>query len=71
MSLVTERIPQHCKQLKLLHLATEWLAIAERSVKGNRPGIPSCVLAGYTDCRWIRRPKQMAASNAARVPRFG
>ena len=35
MSLVSERISQHCKRLKLLHLATEWPAIAESSAKGE------------------------------------
>lgn len=35
MSLVTERISQHCKRLKLIHLETEWPAIAESSVKGQ------------------------------------
>ena len=35
MSQVTERIAQHCKRLKLIHLATEWPAIAESSAKGQ------------------------------------
>jgi DNA replication protein DnaC len=35
MSLVSERIAQHCRRLKLLHIATEWPAIAEASVKGE------------------------------------
>jgi DNA replication protein DnaC len=35
MSLVSERIAQHCKNLRLIHLATEWPAIAESSVKSE------------------------------------
>lgn len=33
MSLVSERIEQHCLRLKLLHIASEWPAIAEAAVK--------------------------------------
>lgn len=36
MTLVAERIEQHCKQLRLIHLATEWPAIAESCVKAQR-----------------------------------
>jgi DNA replication protein DnaC len=35
MSLVSERITEHCKRLKLIHLANEWPAIADDSVKGQ------------------------------------
>ena len=35
MSLVTERIAQHCRRLKLIHLATEWPAIAEACGKSD------------------------------------
>ena len=35
MSLVTERIAQHCRRLKLIHLATEWPAIAEACAKSE------------------------------------
>ena len=35
MNLVTERIAQHCKRLKLIHLQTEWAGIAESSAKGQ------------------------------------
>src|ERR1700761_2279459 len=35
MSLITERIEQHCKRLKLIHLATEWPAIADRSAQSQ------------------------------------
>jgi DNA replication protein DnaC len=35
MSLVTERIQQHCKRLKLIYLANEWPAIADSSPKGQ------------------------------------
>jgi DNA replication protein DnaC len=35
MSLVTERITQHCQRLKLIHLATEWPAIAESCAKSE------------------------------------
>jgi DNA replication protein DnaC len=35
MSLVTERIAQHCRRLKLIHLATEWPAIAEACAKNE------------------------------------
>lgn len=35
MSLVTERIAQNCRRLKLIHLATEWPAIAEACAKNE------------------------------------
>ncbi len=35
MSLITDRIEQHCKRLKLIHLATEWPAIADRSAQSQ------------------------------------
>lgn len=35
MSLVSERIAQHCRRLKLIHIATEWPALAEASVKSE------------------------------------
>jgi DNA replication protein DnaC len=35
MSLVSERIAQHCRRLKLLHIATEWPTIAEASAKSE------------------------------------
>jgi DNA replication protein DnaC len=35
MSLVAERIAQHCRRLKLIHLATEWPAIAEACAKSE------------------------------------
>lgn len=35
MSLVTERIAQHCRRLKLIHLGTEWPAIAEACAKSE------------------------------------
>ena len=33
MSLVSERIEQHCRRLKLIHLATEWPGIADAAAK--------------------------------------
>jgi len=33
MNLVAERITQHCKRLKLIHLASEWAGIVDASVK--------------------------------------
>jgi DNA replication protein DnaC len=33
MSLAAERVAQHCLRLKLIHLATEWPAIADASAK--------------------------------------
>jgi DNA replication protein DnaC len=33
MSLVAERVVQYCQRLKLIHLATEWPAIADASAK--------------------------------------
>ncbi len=57
MSLVTERISQHCKRLKLLHLATEWPAIAESSAKGQES------LADFLD-------KLLAAECTAREQRI-
>lgn len=33
MSLVSDRIAQHCQRLKLIHIATEWPAIADASAK--------------------------------------
>jgi DNA replication protein DnaC len=35
MSLVSERIAQRCRRLKLIHLATEWPAIAEACAKSE------------------------------------
>jgi len=35
MSLVAERIAQHCRRLKLIHLATEWPGIAEACAKSE------------------------------------
>jgi DNA replication protein DnaC len=35
MSLVADRIAQHCRRLKLIHLATEWPAIAEACAKNE------------------------------------
>ena len=35
MRLVTERIAQHCRRLRLTHLATEWPAIAEACAKSE------------------------------------
>src|SRR5580658_567605 len=35
MSLLTERIEQHCKRLKLVYLANEWPAIADRSAQSQ------------------------------------
>jgi DNA replication protein DnaC len=33
MSLISQRIAQHCQRLKLIHLATEWPAIADAAAK--------------------------------------
>lgn len=33
MSLVAERIAQHCERIRLIHLATEWPAIADAAAK--------------------------------------
>lgn len=33
MNLVAERITQHCKRLKLIHLASDWAGIVDASAK--------------------------------------
>jgi hypothetical protein len=33
MSLVADRIAQHCERLRLIHLATEWPAIADAAAR--------------------------------------
>jgi DNA replication protein DnaC len=35
MNLVTERIAQYCKRLKLIHLQTEWAGIADSSARSQ------------------------------------
>ena len=56
MSLVTERIAQHCRRMKLIHLATEWPALAEACAKSEDS------LADFMD-------KLLAAECAAREQR--
>jgi DNA replication protein DnaC len=57
MSLVSERISQHCKQLKLIYLVNEWPAIAESCVRDQHS------LADFLD-------KLLAAECTAREQRI-